>query len=146
MADLVGEESGLPLIICPKCKRGRLIELIERRSKKENVNLGRVYIKCPRDKSWMPDRCDYYKWQRNYFEELVDKKVIDLVTQRETYEVDDQVEEEREVRSVTRGKEGSSMQSKKIEENMEKLMKAMQLVIIMLFSFTALLVVLFLFK
>ncbi|CAN6351801.1 unnamed protein product [Urochloa humidicola] len=121
MVDPVGEESSLPLIICPKCKRGRLIE---RRSKKENVNLGRVYIKCPRDKSWMPDRCDYYQWQRNYFEELVDKKVI-LVMQREIDDVDDQVEEEIEVQSVTRGKEGSSMQSKKIEENMEKLMKAM---------------------
>lgn len=42
----VGEETGLPLVPCPDCKLARVIE---RRSKKENHNLGRVYFKCPRD-------------------------------------------------------------------------------------------------
>ncbi|CAN6272554.1 unnamed protein product [Urochloa humidicola] len=142
IADPIGEESGLPLIVCPKCNGARLIE---RRSKKENANLGRVYIKCPRDKSWMPDRCDYYNWQRNYFQDLVDRKVIVVMQGEDQDEGDDQEEEEREVQSVSRGKDGR-VQSKKIEENVEKLMKAMQLLIIMMFSVCALLVVLFLLK
>ncbi|CAN6286053.1 unnamed protein product [Urochloa humidicola] len=141
MADPAGEESGLPLIICPKCNGARLIE---RRSKKENANLGRVYIKCPRDKSWMPNRCDYYNWQREYFQDLVDRKVI-VVMQNQTDEGDDHEEEEREVQSVSRGKDGR-VQSKKTEENMEKLMKAMQLLIIMMFSFCGLLGLLFMLK
>ncbi|CAN6204424.1 unnamed protein product [Urochloa humidicola] len=89
-ADPVGEESGLPLILCPKCKGARVIE---RRSKKDNVNFGRVYIKCPRDINGM---CDYYKFQRKYFEDLVDRKVV-LVMQSEVAEADDELEEEREV-------------------------------------------------
>ncbi|CAN6317196.1 unnamed protein product [Urochloa humidicola] len=139
--DPVGEESGLPLIMCPKCKGARVIE---RRSRKENVNLGRVYIKCPRDISGM---CDYYKWQRQYFEELVDSKVV-LVIQNEIDEGDDELEEEREVQSLTRGNGGmvQSQQSKKIEENIDKLLKAVQLLIVLLLSFGGLVVVLFLFK
>lgn len=38
-------ETGLSLIWCPKCKMARVIEL---RVKRENENLGQVFIKCPR--------------------------------------------------------------------------------------------------
>ena len=46
LLDLVGEETSLPLVICPCCKLARVIE---RRSTKENLNLGRVYFKCQRN-------------------------------------------------------------------------------------------------
>ena len=42
----VGVETGLPLVICPLCKMARVIE---RRSRKENQNIGQVFFKCPRD-------------------------------------------------------------------------------------------------
>ena len=45
-SDLFGDETGLPMIQCPECKRERVIE---RWSKKQNENLGRVYVKCPMD-------------------------------------------------------------------------------------------------
>jgi hypothetical protein len=34
----------LPMMICRSCKRARVREA---RSKKENENIGRVYVKCP---------------------------------------------------------------------------------------------------
>jgi hypothetical protein len=43
-SDLFGDETGLPMIQCPECKRERVIE---RQSKKQNENLGRVYVKYP---------------------------------------------------------------------------------------------------
>jgi hypothetical protein len=46
LSDLVGEETGLPLVICPCYKLARVIE---QRSMKENQNLGCVYIKCERN-------------------------------------------------------------------------------------------------
>jgi hypothetical protein len=42
----VGQETGLPLIWCPKCGLARIIEL---RVKKENSNQGRVFFKCERN-------------------------------------------------------------------------------------------------
>jgi hypothetical protein len=44
MAELLGEETGLPIVICLKCSRARVCEA---RSQKENLNIGRVYMKCP---------------------------------------------------------------------------------------------------
>ena len=43
MAELLGEETGLPIVICLKCSRARVSEA---RSQKENLNIGRVYMKC----------------------------------------------------------------------------------------------------
>jgi hypothetical protein len=42
-----GKETGLPLIVCPTCKRERVIELIVRTT--DNGNQGRVFFKCPRN-------------------------------------------------------------------------------------------------
>ena len=44
MVELLGEETGLPMVICLKCSRARVCEA---RSQKENLNIGRVYMKCP---------------------------------------------------------------------------------------------------
>ena len=44
MAELLGEETGLPMVIFLKCSRERVHEA---RSQKENLNIGRVYMKCP---------------------------------------------------------------------------------------------------
>ena len=44
MVELLGEETGLPIVICLKCSRARVCEA---RSQKENLNIGRVYMKCP---------------------------------------------------------------------------------------------------
>ena len=44
MVELLGEETGLPMVICLKCSRARVREA---RSQKENLNIGRVYMKCP---------------------------------------------------------------------------------------------------
>ena len=41
-----GKESGLPLIECPDCGLARVIEL---RAKKDTVNNGRTFFKCPRN-------------------------------------------------------------------------------------------------
>ena len=49
-SELVGEETGLPMIICPQCKRARVTES---RSKKDNANFGRVYVKCSRNFTWV---------------------------------------------------------------------------------------------
>ena len=43
MAELLGEETGLPMMICLKCSRERVREAW---SQKENLNIGRVYMKC----------------------------------------------------------------------------------------------------
>ncbi|RLM65089.1 hypothetical protein C2845_PM16G20400 [Panicum miliaceum] len=64
----VGDETGLPLIQCPLCKRGRVIEW---RSQKDNLNYLRVYFKCPWSIENMPLRCMFYRWQRLYLQELV---------------------------------------------------------------------------
>ena len=44
MVELLGEETGLPIVICLKCSRARVCEAW---SQKENLNIGRVYMKCP---------------------------------------------------------------------------------------------------
>ena len=44
MVELLGEETGLPMVICLKCSRARVHEA---RLQKENLNIGRVYMKCP---------------------------------------------------------------------------------------------------
>ena len=44
MAELIGEETGLPMVICLKFSRARVYEA---RSQKENLNISRVYMKCP---------------------------------------------------------------------------------------------------
>ena len=44
MEELLGEETGLPIVICLKCSRARVREA---QSQKENLNIGRVYMKCP---------------------------------------------------------------------------------------------------
>ena len=44
MEELLGEETGLPIVICLKCSRARVREA---RLQKENLNIGRVYMKCP---------------------------------------------------------------------------------------------------
>ena len=44
MVELLGEETGLPMVICLKCSSARVREA---QSQKENLNIGRVYMKCP---------------------------------------------------------------------------------------------------
>ena len=44
MAELLGEETGLPMLIFLKWSRARVHEAW---LKKENLNIGRVYMKCP---------------------------------------------------------------------------------------------------
>jgi hypothetical protein len=46
--EMVGEETGLPLVICTRCN---MAMIVERRSRKENENLGRMYFKCQRNKA-----------------------------------------------------------------------------------------------
>jgi len=41
-----GNESGLPLIQCPDCEMARVIKL---RAKKDTINNGRTFFKCPRN-------------------------------------------------------------------------------------------------
>ena len=41
------KETGLPLIVCPTCKKERVIELIMRTT--ENGNQGHMFFKCPRN-------------------------------------------------------------------------------------------------
>ena len=43
MVELLGEETGLPMVICLKFSRARVYEA---RSQKENLNISRVYMKC----------------------------------------------------------------------------------------------------
>ena len=43
------KKTGLPLIVCPTCKRERVTELTGRTT--ENDKQGRVFFKCPRNVS-----------------------------------------------------------------------------------------------
>ncbi|KAG2549583.1 hypothetical protein PVAP13_9KG249513 [Panicum virgatum] len=43
MVELLGKETGLPMVICLNCSRARVREA---RSKKKNLNISRVYMKC----------------------------------------------------------------------------------------------------
>ena len=43
----IEKETGLPLIVCPICKRERVIEMIVRTT--ENGNQGRMFFECPRN-------------------------------------------------------------------------------------------------
>ncbi|KAG2628357.1 hypothetical protein PVAP13_3KG382400 [Panicum virgatum] len=67
MAELLGEETGLPMMICLKCSRERVREAW---SQKENLNIGRVYMKCP--------SCGDFKWQRRYLDDLIKAKKVQL--------------------------------------------------------------------
>jgi hypothetical protein len=96
-----GEESGLPLIVCPYCKRARVIEL--RTQQDSATNYSQIYLKCARNEKWvsltlvfpfwlfdlakidffplvvqLPERCDYYRWQKAYFLELIEDDQIQL--------------------------------------------------------------------
>ncbi|XP_039823358.1 uncharacterized protein LOC120685476 [Panicum virgatum] len=66
-----GKESGLPLIECPDCGLARVIEL---RAKKDTVNNGRTFFKCPRNGN--PKYCDFYRFQKDYLDELILKKIV----------------------------------------------------------------------
>ena len=52
--DEVGEEMGLPLIICDKCGMERVIEL----QSKTDTNPGYMFFKCPRNNPWV-SLCSY---------------------------------------------------------------------------------------
>ncbi|KAL6592704.1 hypothetical protein ACP70R_049379 [Stipagrostis hirtigluma subsp. patula] len=59
-APAVGQ-SGLPLIQCPVCKKGDVIELI---CKKDGVNRCRRFFKCPRNISGVG--CTFFKFENEY--------------------------------------------------------------------------------
>ncbi|CAN6355770.1 unnamed protein product [Urochloa humidicola] len=72
MSQLVDMETGVPIMICPSCKRAWAFEA----RSKENKNRDWVYVKCPRFVSWVANKCDYYWWQKEYFKDLLAAKVI----------------------------------------------------------------------
>ncbi|CAN6299922.1 unnamed protein product [Urochloa humidicola] len=76
----VGEESGFPLVRCPQCGLDWVVEL---RVKKDNVNNGRVFFKCPRNLEWESSmKCSYYKWQRLYLQELCALDIVEIHADR----------------------------------------------------------------
>ncbi|CAO2189738.1 unnamed protein product [Urochloa humidicola] len=124
MSELVGAETGLPMMICPSCKRARVFEA---RSKKENKNHGWVYVKCPHFVSWVVNKCDYYQWQKEYFEDLVAAKVIHVFVPEE--------EEIQEVQSIHQIPAAGSpaqgavvLQNNELKAKVEKLTQAMMFV------------------
>ncbi|CAN6231721.1 unnamed protein product [Urochloa humidicola] len=121
MSELVGTETGLPMMICPSCKRARVFEA---RSQKENKNHGRVYVKCPRYVSWVANKCDYYRWQKKYFEDLVAAKVIRVFLSEE-----DEIQEVQSINQIpAAGSPAPSsvvLQNNKLKAKVEKLSQAM---------------------
>ena len=99
LSDLVGEETSLPLVICPCYKLARVIE---RRSMKENPSLGHVYFRCQRNGvSFLfvtssaitiamlglvflnkfvqySKLCGYYVWQQQYLKDLKKSGMIQV--------------------------------------------------------------------
>ncbi|CAN6299506.1 unnamed protein product [Urochloa humidicola] len=108
--------------------------LIERRSKKENENFGRVYIKCPRDLSWIANRCSYYKWQRAYLDDLVARRLVHLLPE----ESEEEIEIGDEVESIPNRAAGTNGQN--MEAKIEKLTKAVVFLSIIVVGFVGVLV------
>ncbi|KAG2635612.1 hypothetical protein PVAP13_2NG400500 [Panicum virgatum] len=128
----VGVETGLLLVICPLCKMARVIE---RRSRRENENIGRVFFKCPRDNVPGPTRCGYYRFQRNYLDDLVEGKYVQF------FDVENGVEDIEEMQSgeVEQGPNGGGM-NKEVEARMESLSKTVRLLVVLVVGLCALVV------
>ena len=106
---LVGQETGLPLVKCPHCNLTRVIEL---RIMLETRNKGMSFIKCPRNgvsEAFLltvvnhcmhnlcvnccssnflqnPKFCGYYKFQKEYLDDLIDKVVVIMCEELEDLE------------------------------------------------------------
>ncbi|CAN6309568.1 unnamed protein product [Urochloa humidicola] len=62
----VDDVTGLPLILCPKCKiLGRYLRLVAFTCK-WTKNRGRRYFKCPRNEVWVTNRCDIIMVKEQY--------------------------------------------------------------------------------
>jgi len=146
----VGTETGLPLIVCPDCKLARVIEL---RVVQDTRNKGRSFFKCPRNGvsfgdfpfSFIlalacliyffflhnPQLCSFYRFQKAYFDELVDKKIIRICCE----EIEELVEEGGEEHSegAHLGVEGlKDLKTEALEKKLEKMMSKMNYVIVCL--------------
>ncbi|XP_039845532.1 uncharacterized protein LOC120705065 [Panicum virgatum] len=109
---LVGKETGLPLIVCPDCDLARVIEL--RVVKLESQNKGRIFFKYPRNGN--PKLCGFYRFQREYLDELVEKKIVRICNQ-----IDEHGGKEDEAPGENEGmKQNDGM--KQLENKMERLM------------------------
>ncbi|CAN6251478.1 unnamed protein product [Urochloa humidicola] len=124
MSELVGAETVLPMMIFPSRKRARVFEA---RSKKENKNHGRVYVKCPRYVSWVANKCDYYRWQKEYLEDLVAAKVIRVFVPEQ-----DEIQEVQSIHQIpATGSPAPGavvLQNNELKAKVEKLSQAMMFV------------------
>ncbi|CAN6302257.1 unnamed protein product [Urochloa humidicola] len=125
----VGEETRLPLVKCPTCKTA---SVIERQSRKENENNGRVYFKCSRNFSWLANRCPYYNWQSEYFEELVSMRLIQ-VKEENDFEIEEEVISIDQ--QICRPTDGSDL-----ERKMKKLIKAVMFMFVLFVGFVSIVV------
>ncbi|WVZ92694.1 hypothetical protein U9M48_038740 [Paspalum notatum var. saurae] len=122
---LVGEETGLPLIQCTDCKRERVVENMVKT--REKVNYGRVYIKCPRNIPGMLGRCPFYRWQKAYLAELVEKQLI--VIHPAVLEVED---------DAPRNDAGAAIvERNSLDEKVDKLIRILQLLVVMIVAMFA---------
>ncbi|CAN6182005.1 unnamed protein product [Urochloa humidicola] len=65
-APVVDDVTGLPLILCPKCKiLGRHLRLVAFTCG-WTKNRGRRYFKCPRNEVWVANRCDIIMVKEQY--------------------------------------------------------------------------------
>jgi len=71
----------------------------------------------------MPGMCPYYRWQRRYFEELVKAKLIVMLVEDLDEEEDGEVNS-KQARGI--------VQSNDMEAQLRKLVKTMQLLIVMI--------------
>lgn len=77
------------------------------------------------------DRCKYYVWQRQYFEELLDAKIVQVALPK------DQCDEDA-LESVTQPNNTRSLAELKIGSLEEKLDKLVKVVILLVFIFVVL--------
>ncbi|CAN6373061.1 unnamed protein product [Urochloa humidicola] len=118
----VGKETGLPLIVCPECHLARVIEL---RVKKETPNKGRSFFKCARN--GIPKLCGFYRFQKEYFDELVDKKIIQVRCEQ-IEELAEELEGDELVDKKIIHVDDEGMQD--LEKKLEKIMWKMNFVIV----------------
>jgi hypothetical protein len=129
-----GEESILPLIMCLYCNRAQVIERCMQQD--SATNYGRIYIKCAWNEKWvsltlvfrfrlfdlakidffplvvqLPERCDYYSWQKAYFLELIEADQIQLCPFEKG-------RDEGEVQSATRNLQQKQHLEAKVEQMM----------------------------
>lgn len=71
--------------------------------------VGFILLTCIALDVQIPDKCEYYRWQRFYFKDLVDAKVIQVFHGQGDEQLDEQEEQSMVLECVGRAVEGGKL-------------------------------------